>query len=247
MVISPIYIGRYARFLMNEYKCSVKFNGRTYHSVAHAFLAARSMHPADHRVIAACRRLKQATLKAQEITMKRPFWNKCRLGIMLGLLESKFSNPILKRMLLKTHPRAIVAKGLDPYWQIDTVTGHGENQLGILLTIVRDNIRLNRGTPYTDYREYARNKVKRWRLATRTKNRNPRLKPIPVLPWRKGFDFGHEYVNTKRCRKNPAIDGRWRPSLKAEIAARVAKELEEYEKTAKRPDTRRVGRLPKGR
>lgn len=250
--VKPLYIKsrrQSTRFLTNNFRCRVEFNGRIYPSVTHAFLAARSMHPADHRAIAACRYISQAVAKAREITMVRPYWVKCRHGIMLGLLESKFSDQFLGRLLVKTHPRPLIATGTDPYWELNIPTGAGENQLGILLTIVRDNLRLNRGTPYLKHRRYARNKVKRWRAKTGTKGKGPHLPSIPVLPWRKGFDFGHEYRDAKRTRKDPTVDGRWRPTLEAEVKARVTKELAEYERktTTKRPHPRRVGGLPKGR
>jgi predicted NAD-dependent protein-ADP-ribosyltransferase YbiA (DUF1768 family) len=235
--------------MRNSHRCRVVFLGREFPSVEHAFLAARSMHPADHRAIAECRYLPKARRVAAEITMVRPFWSRCRLGIMLGLLESKFSDPVLGRKLVKTHPRPIVANGFDPYWETDWRTDYGENKLGILLTIVRDNLRLNRGTPYNKHREYARNKVRNWRAKTRTKGKGPHLPSIPKLPWYKGYDFGHERRDRKEAPGNPAIHGRWTPTLDAEVKARVTKELAEYErkKTAKRPHPRRVARLPKSR
>jgi predicted NAD-dependent protein-ADP-ribosyltransferase YbiA (DUF1768 family) len=153
-------------FLLPRYRYKVEFCDREYRSIEHAMLGAYSMDPADQRAIADAKNMERARYWHAQIVEKRPFWSKCRAGIMMGLTEQKFLDPWLQRRLLATHPAILVYKSDDTFWGVNR-KGEGDNRLGQILMIVRDNFRLGRGTPYLKFRKWSRNKVKTWRAKRR--------------------------------------------------------------------------------
>jgi len=68
-------------------------------------------------------------------------WEKIKVGQMLSLLRHKFSNPILGAMLLATGDTLLVeGNGWgDTFWGV--CNGKGKNMLGVLLMVVRSELR----------------------------------------------------------------------------------------------------------
>ena len=167
-------------FLSNRYPSPVYHLNREFRNVDRAFLASRSMHPADHRAICDVASRRRALELHAAISMVRPFWPRCRIGIMMGLLEQKFTDKTLARKLVATYPKRLIFEDADPFWgcSIATLPYTGLNRLGEMLEIVRDNVRLGRGTPYLKHQTSSRERVRNWRMANSTK----RLAGEPYVP-----------------------------------------------------------------
>lgn len=171
-------------FLRNEFRCRVMYLGRRFYSVEHAFLAARSMDRADHRLIAECVSIRKARQRATQITKVRPLWDDHKPGIMLGILESKFEDPILAKQLLETIPQPIVYESTDLYWGYQWKYKRGQNMLGQLLMLVRDNLRRKNSGGYARWRAKETARIKDWRRRRREEAARSRLElaPLPPLP-----------------------------------------------------------------
>ena len=155
-------------WLLPSQRVKVEFCDREYRSIEWAMIGAFSMDPADQRAIAEAKTLKRAYELRELVVEKRPFWSKCRIGIMTGLTEQKFAHEWLKRKLVRTWPKVLVYKSDDTFWGVNK-RGEGENRLGNILMIVRDNIRLGRPMRYTEFRKKERHRVKQWRATQRQK------------------------------------------------------------------------------
>lgn len=75
--------------------------------------------------------------------MFRDNWNDIKVKVMAYGLKQKFSNPILKQKLLDTEDMVIEEGNTwnDTFWGIDLKTGEGENNLGILLMKLRNELK----------------------------------------------------------------------------------------------------------
>lgn len=239
-------------FLRNEFRCRVEYLGRRYYSAAHALLAAQSMDKADHRMIAETVSIRKARSIAAAITHKRPLWTRHRGGILLGILESKFSDPVLAQQLIETGVQPLIHEGDDPYWDYQKATNSGMNMLGQLLMLVRDNLQSGQHGAYSEWRRKETARIKAWRkrkTEEAKKSRKPRP-PLPRLPWRsrnpkEGIDLYYNYPS-KTHADDRTKHGRWTPTLEQEIKDRVAAELVAYEASkAKKADARKKRRAAK--
>jgi hypothetical protein len=72
----------------------------------------------------------------------RPGWDDERLGVMEALLREKFKNGALMAKLQATHPHELVEGNTwgDRFWGVSE--GQGENHLGRLLMLIRDERRV---------------------------------------------------------------------------------------------------------
>lgn len=181
------FVGPY-RFLSNFYGCNVEFEGLTYPSVEHAFQAAKSLDPRDRRRV----RLASSPSAAKRLGRRlplRPNWDAVKQGVMLACLESKFSDEQLGERLLATHPSPLVEGNNwgDTYWGVDLRTGEGQNILGKLLQVVRDNLRKGRGRTLSEKRAeraaYHRDRRARIAAELQEANRDKVRVPLPPLPW----------------------------------------------------------------
>jgi hypothetical protein len=112
-----------------------------YHSVEHAYQAAKTLELAD-RVRLAETASPGAVKRLGELLNKRPDWKEVKYFIMLDLVRQKFDgrDPWLRKELLLTGG-AYLQEGNtwgDQYW--GTVNGVGENHLGFILMKIRSEI-----------------------------------------------------------------------------------------------------------
>ena len=131
--------GKY-HFLSNFHLVEIELDGEIYPTLEHAYQAAKSTDPVVRAAInamvtpglarsAGCSKLIGDTF--------RPDWDQARIGIMHALLRKKFAHPELAEQLLATGD-AHLEEGNnhgDTFW--GTVSGEGENNLGVLLMVVR--------------------------------------------------------------------------------------------------------------
>jgi len=128
-------------FLSNFYHSFVKLDGIIYPSVEHAFQAAKTLDADLRKPFHKHRLLTAGDAKRMGRKLKlRPDWEHIKLQIMEDLLFSKFSDPVLKQMLLDTGDAKLIEGNTwgDTFWGEDLHKG-GQNHLGKLLMKIREN------------------------------------------------------------------------------------------------------------
>ena len=123
-------------FLSNFYPAKVVLHKETYWTVEHAYQAAKTSDPALRGQI----RLALSPGKAKRIgktVALRDDWSWAKIPLMHDLLRQKFQHKNLREMLLSVEGEIV-----EENWWGDTFWGRcngiGENHLGRLLMLVRD-------------------------------------------------------------------------------------------------------------
>ena len=125
------------RFLSNFYDATVTMYGEEYRSVEHAYMAAKCRYPDDRAAIRLAPTAADAKKRGRMVRL-RPDWDSFRLTAMEELLRRKFAHPELRAQLEATRPHELAEGNWwgDHFWGI--CKGSGENHLGRLLMIIRD-------------------------------------------------------------------------------------------------------------
>jgi ribA/ribD-fused uncharacterized protein len=126
-------------------------DGDPYPTIEHAYQAAKTLDPTWRLAIANAASPHQAKVLGRVIDkrpdLKRLDWFNIDLDVMYHLLQQKFGDKhYFGRMLLNTGYADLVERNHwhDCFWGVCTCSAHygkGENHLGILLMIVRAEIR----------------------------------------------------------------------------------------------------------
>jgi N-glycosidase YbiA len=135
------FSGEY-RFLSNFWPCSVIYDGHIYHSVEHAYQAAKTLDLNERARVRNCSSSGSAKKEGRKLTLRED-WNGVRLSIMWHLVFHKFFfNHDLEKRLLDTQDNALQEGNYwnDAFWGVDLKTGKGENWLGRILMQVRDRL-----------------------------------------------------------------------------------------------------------
>jgi len=132
--------GKYA-FLSNMHSVDFEWDGRIYHSSEAAFQSAKSRDPevrdsfSGMTGVVAKREGKKVNLRGD--------WESVKVDIMEDIVRAKFSqNPDLAKKLIETGDMELVEgnRWHDTFWGVDAVTGKGENNLGIILMKIREEL-----------------------------------------------------------------------------------------------------------
>ncbi|MFE6967095.1 NADAR family protein [Agromyces sp. NPDC057679] len=120
------------RFLSNFH---VEKDGLT---VEHRFAAAKTLSPEERAAIMAAHSPGAAKRLGRRAAL-RPDWEDVKVGIMLELLQQKFTDPELRTSLAATGDAELVEGNTwsDRFWGVDLRTGAGRNVLGRTLMLVR--------------------------------------------------------------------------------------------------------------
>lgn len=126
-------------FLSNFYLCDVFSESILYHSIEHAYQAAKTVIPEEKARVRDARMPAMAKRIGGRVLL-RPNWDRVKLTIMQTLLQSKFRDPTLRAKLLDTSDEELVEGNWwgDTYWGV--YHGVGENHLGRLLMELRGDI-----------------------------------------------------------------------------------------------------------
>jgi ribA/ribD-fused uncharacterized protein len=135
------------RFLSNFHTYPVVYNTQVYKSSEHAYQAAKALSQEDHdwvqRALTPNSAKKRGSKNGEDgrKIVCRPDWEEVKLDIMLEILRAKFSCPELAALLLATDPHQLVEGNYwgDTFWGV--CNGTGENHLGRLLMIVREELK----------------------------------------------------------------------------------------------------------
>lgn len=127
-------------FLSNFYMATVRFDGKLYPSVEHAYQAAKTLDNISRDIIRKAKTPSDAKKLGQGLEIRHD-WNEVRIDIMRGLIREKFENPFLRPLLLATGDAALILnnKWNDKFWGV--CRGTGENWLGKILMEERNRIK----------------------------------------------------------------------------------------------------------
>lgn len=136
------FTGEY-RFLSNFYPTTVVYEGRSYKTAEHAYVAAKTT---DEKIRAQIQSLKTpAEAKAFGRTIDlRPNWIDIKIREMRRILENKFSilrsDTYVRVLLDKTAPAILIEGNTwgDRFWG-ESPIGVGRNELGKILMSIRDD------------------------------------------------------------------------------------------------------------
>lgn len=128
------------RFLSNFFPAKVKLDGVEYHSVEHAYQAAKTLDP-NERAQFKCWDAAVAKKRGRTVTL-RPDWDQVKYNIMLNLVSQKFEDKSMWARLVATGNEELIEGNHwhDTYWGRCTCAKHqgkGENKLGQILMAKR--------------------------------------------------------------------------------------------------------------
>ncbi|MGW8177793.1 MAG: NADAR family protein [bacterium] len=138
MTISS-FDGEY-QFLSNFFPVTVFLDGECYPSVEHAYQAAKTTNPYERQFIKDMKTPGRAKRAGRHL-MLREDWELIKISVMHDLLRQKFSHETLRKRLLATGDEKLEEGNTwkDYFWGV--CNGIGQNQLGVLLMRVREEIR----------------------------------------------------------------------------------------------------------
>jgi ribA/ribD-fused uncharacterized protein len=133
------FSGEY-RFLSNFWPAKVSYMDLDFPTVEHAFVAAKSDDPAFWRTVQQIPTPGSAKKLGRSVKL-RDNWEQARVIVMHGLLQQKFHDNPLRTKLLETRHVWLEEGNTwgDTFWGV--CNGVGENMLGKLLMLVREEVR----------------------------------------------------------------------------------------------------------
>jgi ribA/ribD-fused uncharacterized protein len=133
--------GEYA-FLSNFTYAPTDFDGDTYPTAEHAYQAAKTLNIEERKRIQKLSTPGEAKKAGKLVTLRKD-WESIKLKIMECVVRQKFlQNPDLAASLINTGSK-VLREGnnwKDNYWGVDRRTGKGENHLGKILMMVRNEL-----------------------------------------------------------------------------------------------------------
>ncbi len=150
------------RWLSNFMPCEVYLEGIEYKSVEHAYMSAKSSDPAWKTI---CQTTESpGHVKRQSCTIAiRKDWEFVKKTIMLECLIQKYKQEPYKTNLINTGDLYIQEGNTwgDKFWGIDLRTGHGQNNLGLMIMNIRTDLQ------YNNISNLAENKNKSYTVETK--------------------------------------------------------------------------------
>jgi hypothetical protein len=132
--------GQY-RWLSNFAPVRVTLDGITFPSAEHAYMSAKSTD-VGWKTFCTTTPFAGIVKKASRKVKLVPNWDQEKFTVMQWLLEQKFSQEPYRTKLLATGAAYIQEGNLwnDIIWGVDLRTGRGNNVLGKMIMIIRDNM-----------------------------------------------------------------------------------------------------------
>lgn len=132
------------RFLSNFYPSPFVYNGVHFATNEHFYQAYKMLTRDDFLRVASAATPGQAKRLGRKSPMiKLDLWDMYKEQIMfVGLQHKYYNNPQLKQMLIDTDPRMLMEGNWwnDKYWGICLKTNEGDNRLGHLQMILREQL-----------------------------------------------------------------------------------------------------------
>ncbi len=130
------------RWLSNFVPCKIKYNGRSFSSVEHGYMSAKSDDPEWKNFCSDPNNHPGKVKRKSRKIVLRDDWESIKVEVMRELLVMKFSQKPFKELLLKTGNQFIQEGNRwgDTFWGIDLKTNTGENNLGKLIMSIREDL-----------------------------------------------------------------------------------------------------------
>lgn len=142
-------------FLRNDYPACIVLGVHVYPTLEHAYQASKTDNDSIREDIRLSKSVTQARLIGRKVTL--PFdWDDRRIDVMTTLVKQKFTEHLdLKLKLLLTEDAEIVQGDnvRDQFWSVD-INGIGQNNLGKILMLVRDNIKASEGDAKAVFKKF---------------------------------------------------------------------------------------------
>lgn len=131
------------RFLSNFHPCTIKFEGKEYWTVEHAYQAAKTLDNKQREWVQQASSPGLAKRRGRRVDIRQD-WDKIKIQIMMKLVLNKFQNPKLRDRLLATGDAELVEGNSwgDTFWGVSR--GRGKNYLGRILMQVRQHLKKGR-------------------------------------------------------------------------------------------------------
>lgn len=146
------------RWLSNFWDAEIVYEGITYPTVEHYYVAMKSKvddtvsvqdeegnfsEVSIREVIAKLPTAGKAKRYGRDIVILRDDWDEVKVDVMREGINQKFNHPHLKEKLLATGNIDIIEANTwgDVYWGVDAKTGEGKNTLGELIMEKRNELR----------------------------------------------------------------------------------------------------------
>jgi ribA/ribD-fused uncharacterized protein len=134
------------RWLSNFSPATIIHEGITYPSVEHFYVAMKSADKGIREQIAALDTAGQAKRVGREIEKTTGLpkdWHTEKLVHMRFALEQKYNQGPYKQQLIDTGGQTIIEGNTwgDEFWGVNLKTDEGENNLGIMIMEIRENLK----------------------------------------------------------------------------------------------------------
>ena len=130
------------RWLSNFWPADVIFQGMTFPSVEHAYVASKSEDPVFWRIACGCPTAGKVKRLGRKVDIRQDF-DHLKVSFMSNFIRQKFSKgSLLGEKLLSTGP-CLIEEGNtwgDTFWGV--CNGVGENRLGKIITEVREELKV---------------------------------------------------------------------------------------------------------
>lgn len=132
------------RWLSNFHFATINYNGEVYRTNEHAYQAAKHLDPEFRKVIAAYDSPRDA-MRAGRSRPERNDWHDVKVQVMYDVNRLKYKQADLRERLLLTGTCYLEETNTwnDTFWGV--CNGVGQNHLGQVLMLVRDEIRQELG------------------------------------------------------------------------------------------------------
>jgi ribA/ribD-fused uncharacterized protein len=127
------------KFLSNFHNSVIVLNGKEYPTAEHAFQSCRAAKAEDAEKIRLATNPVEAKKLGKEVR-QRSNWNQINLDVMRKVVEAKFTQHLDLAKKLKAVQGEIIEENYwrDTFW--GTFEGKGENNLGKILTQIRQTL-----------------------------------------------------------------------------------------------------------
>jgi ribA/ribD-fused uncharacterized protein len=129
-------------WLSNFEKVKINYEGRTYPSVEHAYLAQKCDDEGWKHLCTTTKYRAGDLKKVSRDVQLREDWEEVKVFIMYDLLKLKFTQEPFRTKLLETEDMELIEGNLwgDTFWGVDVNKDEGQNILGRLIMKIRKEI-----------------------------------------------------------------------------------------------------------
>lgn len=130
------------RWLSNFWSVPIIFDGEIYPSVEHAYQAAKTTNLLEREFIRGLETPGKAKRLGKKVTLRKD-WEFIKLATMLDLCRLKFYQSPYSDLLESTGNDYLQEGNTwgDEFWGVNLKSGKGENYLGRIIMLIRDELK----------------------------------------------------------------------------------------------------------